>query len=459
MTKDLTVGSPIKLIISFSVPLLFGYLFQQFYNVVDTIIVGQFLGKEALAAVGSTGPVNFLIIGFCMGVCNGFAIPIAYKFGAKDYSVMRQFVANSAYLSVIIAFVLTVLTVGFCKQLLTLMLTPANIIDYAADYIRIIFAGIPAVFLYNLLAGYLRSVGDSKTPLYFLILSSVLNIILDLLFIVVIKLGVQGAALATVLSQMISGLACLLFIKKKFQILHLSKDDKKIRTHHFVTLCSSGIPMGAQYSITAIGSVILQTSVNTLGSDIVAAVTAVNRISMFFCCPFDAMGTTMATWGGQNTGAVKFTRLKKGLFDCNILGLIYSVIAFGVMFFFGDTLGLLFLDSSESAILDKVHYFLIILSAFYYPLAIVNIFRFLIQGMGFGKLAILAGVFELIGRVIIGTIFVPRYGFTAACFAAPLAWILADAFLIPAFFVCYNKIEWNELMFRGGFDEKRAEKY
>lgn len=455
MTKNLTEGKPLNLILSFSIPVLCGYIFQQFYNIVDTVIVGKFLGKEALAAVGSTGPVNFLIIGFCMGVCSGFSIPVAHKFGAGDYKTMRQFVASSAYLSVFLSIVLAVFTVVFCKPLLMLMQTPENIVDYAGSYIRIIFAGIPTVFLYNILAGILRSLGDSKTPLYFLFLSSILNIVLDLVFILVFHLGVEGAALATVISQAVSGTCCLFYMIKKFPILHLSTDDRKIRTNHFTTLCATGLPMGLQYSITAIGSLILQTSVNTLGSDAVATITSASRIHIFFCSPFDALGTTMATWGGQNAGAGKLIRLKKGLKDCCVLGLIYSIAACILMIFIGDKLGLLFLDAHETQMLQSVQFFLVCNSIFYFPLALVNIIRFLIQGMGFSKIAVMAGVFELIGRAAVAILFVPVFGFKAACFASPTAWIFADIFLIIAFLLSYKKLEWQEIFFRGGWEETR----
>lgn len=219
MTKDMTNGSPMKLILGFSIPLLFGYLFQQFYNLVDTLIVGRFLGVDALAAVGSTGSLNFLIIGFCMGVCNGFAIPLAHKFGAGDYRGLRAFMVNAIYLSAIFAVVMTAVTVVFCRPILELMRTPDNIIDGAYLYIVIIFAGIPATYLYNLISAILRSMGDSKTPVVFLVISSVMNIALDLVFIINLHLGVAGASLATVISQAVSGIGCLIYSWKKFEIL------------------------------------------------------------------------------------------------------------------------------------------------------------------------------------------------------------------------------------------------
>lgn len=439
LTKDMTNGSPMNLILGFSVPLLFGFLFQQFYNLVDTLIVGRFLGVDALAAVGATGSLNFLIIGFCMGVCNGFAIPLAHRFGAGDYRGMRAFMMNAVYLAVIFAAVMTVLTVVYCKPILKLMRTPDNIIDDAYIYIVIIFAGIPATYLYNLISGIIRSMGDSKTPVVFLTIASVLNIVLDLVLIINFHMGVAGAALATVISQAISGIGCLIYSMKKFEILHTDEDERKINTFYMKTLCGMGVPMGLQYSITAIGSVILQSAVNTLGSDAVAAMTAGSRIGMFFSCPYDALGSTMATYGGQNVGAKKLDRIKEGLKSCSILGIGYSVLAFAVLFFTGKGLATFFVESAETGIIENVYLFLLINSAFYIPLAFVNIVRFLIQGMGYSKFAILAGVFEMIARALVGFVFVPIFGFPAACIASPVAWIFADAFLFPAYFHVFKK--------------------
>lgn len=445
MTRDLTEGNPFSLILGFSIPVWFGFLFQQFYNIVDTAIVGKFLGKEALAAVGVTGSVNFLVIGFCMGVCNGFAIPIAQKFGAKDFSLMRKFVMSAAYLSVLFSVVLTVVTVVFCRPLLVLMRTPENILDGAAGYIGVIFAGIPVIFLYNLTAGIIRSLGDSKTPLYFLILASVLNIVLDVVFITVFSWGVVGAAVATVISQGISGLLCLFYMSRKFEVLKMSREDKKIHSQLFPVLCGQGVPMGLQYSITAIGSVILQASVNTLGSDAVASVTAGSKLGMFIVSPYDALGTTMSTWGGQNAGAGKYPRLKQGLLVSCVIGFVYSIFAFVMMVLFGNVLSRIFINADETLVLAQSHQFLVLNAAFYFPLALVNIVRFLIQGMGFSRFAILAGVFEMVARTLVGVVFVPIFGYSAACLASPAAWVFAGCFLIPAFFWCYKKLEQTKL--------------
>lgn len=440
-TRDMTVGSPMKLILGFSVPLLFGFLFQQFYSVVDTVIVGQFLGVKALAGVGATGPVNFLVVGFCMGLCSGFAIPVAHQFGARDYSGMRQFVANGAWLSGAFSLVIMLVVTLFCRNILMLMRTPEDIFENSYQYILIIFAGIPATVLYNMLSGIIRSMGDSKTPLAFLVLSSMLNIGLDLLCIVVLKMGVAGAAVATVVSQLISGILCLVYMIKKFEILHITGEEWRINPDRMKKLCSMGVPMGLQYSITAIGSVILQTSVNTLGSLAVASVTAASKVSMFFCCPFDAMGSTMATYGGQNVGAKELKRVGEGLKSCIILGVVYSISAFVIMYFFGSHLAALFVDSAEGEMLASARLFLIINGAFYIPLALVNIIRYLIQGMGFSTFAILAGVFEMVARMLAGLWLVPHFGFIGACFASPLAWIFADAFLIPAYIHVRRKLE------------------
>lgn len=439
MTKDMTNGSPMKLILGFSVPLLFGFLFQQFYNLVDTLIVGRFLGVEALAAVGSTGSLNFLIIGFCMGVCNGFAIPLAHRFGAGDYRGLRAYMMNAVYLAIAFSVVMTVATVAFCRPILQLMRTPDNIIDQAYIYIVIIFAGIPVTYLYNLVAGVIRSMGDSKTPVVFLTLASALNIILDLVFIMAFHMGVAGAAWATVISQGVSGVGCLLYTMKKFEILHTSEDERKVNYSYMRALCGMGVPMGLQYSITAIGSVILQSAVNTLGSNAVAAMTAGSKIGMFFCCPFDALGSTMATYGGQNVGAKKLDRISQGLKSCSILGIGYSIIAFLILMVTGEELALFFVESAEAEVIANVQLFLLVNSAFYIPLAFVNIVRFLIQGMGYSKFAILAGVFEMVARTLVGFAFVPLFGFAAACFASPVAWVFADIFLLPAYFHVFKK--------------------
>ena len=443
MTKDLTTGSPMRLIIGFALPTLFGMLFQQLYNLVDTMIVGRLLGASALAAVGSTGSINFFVIGFCMGVCNGFAIPVAQRMGANEPSKMRRYAANAAWLSILFALVLTAATGLLCRRILTVMLTPEDIFANAYTYIFIIFMGIPATFLYNLLAGIIRSLGDSKTPVYFLALSSILNIALDFALILGVQAGVAGAAIATVTSQAVSGIACLFYMRKKYPILRMTREERKLDLHSCAVLCSMGIPMGLQYSITAIGSIVLQSSVNALGSLYVAAVAAGAKVYQLLACPFDAMGATMATYCGQNVGACKLDRLGRGIRSCALLGLGCSAIAFCAMLRFAPQCAMLFLDSKEADMLlltQLTARYIIIQSAFFFPLSLVNIVRFSIQGMGFSPFAILAGVLEMTARTSVGLILVPAFGYTAACFASPAAWVCADLFLVPASAACIAKL-------------------
>lgn len=439
--KDLTTGSPFRLILGFAVPMLLGFLFQQFYNMVDTMIVGQCLGVTALAAVGSTGSINFMVNGFCIGVSSGFAIPVAQKFGAGDYKGMRKFVATAAWLTAGFAVVMTVVVGLLCMKILEWMNTPADIIQGAYDYIFVIFMGIPVTYLYNLLAGIIRSLGDSKTPVYFLLLSSILNIVLDFVTILMFDMGVGGPALATVVSQGISALLCLIYMVKHYPILQMTPEERRFDPRMAKVLCMMGIPMGLQYSITAIGSVVLQTAVNSLGSLAVAAVSTGSKISLFFCTPFEALGGTMATYAGQNVGAGKLERVKQGLKSACMIGFVYSAAAFVVLYFLGDEIALLFMDAGETEIIDRVHRFLITNSAFYFALTLVNAVRFTIQGMGFSVFAILAGVCEMFARAAVGFFLVPMLGFAPVCFGNPAAWIAADLFLVPAFEYCLKKLK------------------
>lgn len=440
MVKDMTNGSPSKHILGFAVPMLFGMLFQQFYNLVDTIIVGKTLGVEALAGVGATGSINFMIIGFCMGVCNGFVIPVAQCFGAKKPADLRKYVFNGYICSIVFAIVLTLASVIFCRRILIIMNTPADIIDHAYNYIVVIFIGIPTVFLYNMVSGVIRSLGDSKTPVVFLVLSSIINVVLDFFLILVCKMGVAGAGWATVTSQLISGLTCLIYMYKKYDILKGDK-SKRVLDRRFITnLCMNGVPMGLQYSITAIGSTILQAAVNTLGSTYVAAMTAGSKMFNFTCCPFDALGSTMATYAGQNVGAAKIKRLGQGVRSAMIIGSVYSVLSLIALYFTTDYIALLFVNASETTIIALTRQFILASACFYIPLTGVNVVRFCIQGMGFSVFAISAGILEMIGRAFAAIILIPSIGFMGACLASPIAWIAADAFLFPAFIHCAKKL-------------------
>lgn len=439
--KDLTEDSPMKLIIGFALPMFLGLLFQQFYSMVDTMIVGRYLGVDPFAGVGSTGSLNFIVIGFCIGFCSGFAVLVAQRFGARDYRGLRKMVANSVWLSVIFGIILTGLMIVFCKPLLRLMNTPDNIFNYAYVYIVIIFAGIPCTILYNITAAIIRALGDSKSPIIFLAISSILNIGLDYFFVVVIGMNVEGAALATVIAQGVSGIICVFFMKKRFDILKMEPGDMKPEPAYMANLSGVGIPMGLQYSITGIGSVVLQTAVNGLGSLYVASMTAGTKLSMFLMCPLDALGQTMAPYAGQNVGAGKLDRVEKGLKSAAICGFVVSAVMMGVVLLFGNQLAMLFMDEKNDDVMRLTNIFLIINVAFYFLLTLVNTVRFTIQGMGYSTFAIIAGVFEMVARSLAGTILVPVFGFMGACVASPLAWLFADAFLIPAFIFCKKRLK------------------
>ncbi len=441
MTKNLTEGRPLRLIIGFAIPMFLGMLFQQFYSMVDTVIVGKFLGVEQLAGVGATGPLNFMVIGFCTGLCSGFAIPVAQKFGAGEESELRRYVANCMWLCIAFSAVLTIVVVALCRLILVALNTPSNIFDYAYVYIVIIFAGIPCTILYNVLAAIIRSLGDSRTPVIFLAVSSGINIVLDLVFIVVFRMGVEGPALATVISQGVSGVICLWYVREKFEILKMSREELRPRSSYMYKLCYMGIPMGLQYSVTAIGSLIIQSAINSFGSSAVAGVTAAQKISMFITCPVESLGATMAPYSGQNMGAGKLERIKSGVIAASLCGFAASAVLFGVVALFGKQLPMLFLDEADEQVIGYAYQFLLTASSGYCLLTLVNVVRFSIQGMGFSVFAVTSGVLEMCARGLAGTVLVSRIGFTAICMAHVMAWIFADTFLIPAFFYCYNKLK------------------
>ena len=442
--KDMTVGSPAKLLLAFMMPLIFGNLFQQVYNMVDTIVVGRYLGQHALAGVGSTGAVNFLVLGFSMGLCSGFAIPVAQKFGEKDYQGLRRYVGNMIWLGVGFALILTVSTTLLCRRILVWMRNPAETIDYAYNYIFWIFLGIPATMLYNLLSGLIRSLGDSRTPLLFLIFSSVLNVGLDLLFIVTFRMGVMGASVATVAAQLISGLLCLILIIRKYPILKLSAADLLPRRVYLQKLLSMGIPMGLQFSITAIGGTVLQTAVNELGTASMAAMTAGNKISLLFDCPLSAIGTAMATFAGQNLGAHRLDRVRKGFRVCMLIGGIYCIAIFALIACGGSPLSGIFLENPSEEIISMCEKFLLYNSSLYFLLLMVFLLRMTLQGLGYSFIVVLAGVLEMVARGGIALGLVPQLGFDAVCLANPAAWLFADVFLLPTYLIGVHRLEKQE---------------
>lgn len=441
MTKDMTTGSPFRCIVNFATPVFLGMLFQQLYNMADTMIVGKFLGLNALAGVGATGSLYFLVIGSCTGVCSGFAIPIAQMFGAKNYKLLKRMAAACAVLCAALALIVTIVTVAACHPMLHLMDTPSDAYYHAYNYIIVIFAGIPFTLLYNMVASITRSLGDSKTPVLFLVISSVLNILLDLLFILVIPLGVTGAALATVVAQAVSGIGSFFYLIKKFAIIRPEKSDWIPTPFIYFRLCAIGFPMGLQYAITAIGTVVIQTAVNAFGEATIAGVTAAQKLYSLISCPLEAIGATMATFAGQNIGAGKPDRVKKGLVAGTLSGWALSVVTFVLMYFFGNRLTLLFIDASETLALEQAFRYTLICTAGFPLLTCILTFRFTIQGMGFSTFAMLAGVLEMIARCFVGIVLPGRLGYTSICISSPAAWLTADLFLIPAFFLCMHLLK------------------
>lgn len=439
--KDLTVGSPLKLIIGFTTPLLFGYVFQQLYNFVDTAIVGKYLGSEALAAVGSTGSLNFLILGFVMGSCSGFAIPVAQAFGAKDETEVRRNVMHCVYCAGSISIIIGVLTGLLCPWMLRITNTPPEIIANAQAYIQPILLAIPVTALYNMAGGIMRSLGDSKTPVYFLTMASLVNIVLDLVLILVFDMGVAGAAIATIISQLASGVGCLIVLMKRFPILRMSKDDMVFRPEYAKRLVGMGMPMGLQFSITAIGGLVVQTAVNGLGTVYVAAVTAGAKLNNFFSCIFDALASTMATFAGQNVGARKVERVHQGLKAAAVVGCVYCALCLAAVLLFAPNLLSIFVDGSDTLVIGYAQQYLVVNVSCYVALLLVNIVRLTIQGLGFTRVAMIAGALEMVARSGVAVLLVPIFGFSGACWANPMAWLFADAFLIPCYFHVMKKLQ------------------
>lgn len=442
MIKDMTSGNPMKLILTFSLPILLGNLFQQFYSMVDTAIVGRYIGVQALAAVGSTGSLTFLIIDFALGLTAGFAVPIAQTFGADDQKKMRHYVAMSVYLCIFLTVVLTVLSVWLTRPLLELLSTPSDIIDDAYTYLVIIFSGLGATVFYNMIAGILRSIGDSKTPLYFLVVSSIINIVLDLVFILKFNSGVAGAAYATVIAQAISGLLCLWVTAKRYKILHLSKEDFIYKTSSMLKLIGIGLPMALQYSITAVGCMVLQAAVNSLGSGLVAAFTAASKVEQLAMQPFKTLGMTMVTYTGQNLGAGKVDRIQKGVRNGMLLCVICSVTSGFILYFFGDALSALFIpNSSESAtVIANSKIYLNTVITYFIPLGAIFVYRNSLQGMGEGVITMLAGLIEFVARTIVALLLTASLGYIAICYASPAAWVSAGVFLFITYLIKIKKL-------------------
>ena len=441
MRTDMTAGKPMKILLDFTIPVFIGNVFQQFYNMVDAIIVGKFVGTKALAAVGSTGTIMFLIRGFLTGLTAGFTVLTAQKFGAGKMDEMRQTVGNAALLSIVVSVVMTAVSMAGMHSLLKFMNTPADIFKDAYAYIMIICGGIFAQVLYNLLASILRALGNSKTPLYFLILAALLNIVLDLVFIVIFHMGAAGAAWATVVSQGVSGFLCLLYIIKAVPELHLSRDDWEYRPYLAKNQISVGIPMGLQYSITAIGAMMVQSALNILGAYAVAAFTAGQKVENIFSQAYVALGTAMATYNAQNVGAGNVQRVREGFRSANIIGVSYAIITGAILIFWGKYFAYLFISDNIDSVLPMVDTYVKCVGFFMIPLHFVNVLRNGIQGMGYGLLPMMSGVAELVGRGVTAVVAAHKKSYAGACLASPAAWIVATILLITMYFYVIKDTE------------------
>lgn len=434
MTKDMTMGSPLRMILLFSVPVLLGNIFQQFYNMVDTIIVGQYLGEDALAAVGSTGCLMFLVLGFANGIAQGFGVMVSHAFGAKDFKLLKHYVALSLILTAIVSLLLTIPTVAASRQFLILMKTPDNILGLADSYIKVIFAGILLTMSYNVAAGILRGIGDSKTPLYFLVFSSVLNIILDIVFIVPMHMGVAGAAWATILSQFLSAVFSTVVGLRNFPILHLRREDFHDLKGAAVLHLKTGFPMGFQMSVMCIGQLAMQAVVNSLGTAAVAGYTAASKADQLSVLVNNAMMTAISNYVAQNFGAGKKDRIRLGVRASLIQTEAFNILMCIGILLLRHPIVELFLSNPTAEIYHYSDAFLTIEAPFYFLLGLLAVYRTSIQSMQNGRAPFAACMIELVMRLA-ATVWLSRFlGYTAVCIASPLAWFGAIALLIPVYY-------------------------
>lgn len=435
MGQDMTKGNPIKLILLFTLPMLLGNIFQQFYGMADTFIVSRTIGVDAFAAVGSTGSISNLIIGLATGLTVGVSLITAQRFGKQDYKGIRKNLAASVIISAVVAVILTIVATLFTRQILEFMNTPANLIDDAHAYLVVVFAGIGATVLFNLLSNVLRAIGDSRTPLIFLAIASVINIVLDYVFILGLGTGVEGAGYATVLSQIIASILCLVYIWKKVPILRIRKEDWKVSKDEIMTHLNLGLPMGFQASIISIGAIAIQITLNGLGGAAVAATTAADKINGIATMPLVSFGTTMATYTAQNYGAKKYDRIWDGVRKITRIVTVYSFVAAAILILFGSKIAGLYIGESDPEILNMIQTYFNTNAIFYFVLALLFIYRNTLQGLGKSAAPTAAGIMELVSRVVVALALVGPLGYLGVTISNPLAWIGA---LIPLVFSYYS---------------------
>ena len=408
---------------------------------VDAAIVGQYLGSNALASVGVSSSIQFLVIGFCLGICTGFAVPVAQAFGAKDMDHLRQYIYIGFILTALIAAGVTALTASLTPQILRLLKTPDEIFHGAWQYLFIIFLGIPFTMLYNLCSGILRAVGDSRTPFLFLVLSSILNIGLDLFTIIVLKWGVAGAAAATIFSQAVSGVLCLILMVRRFTYLMPTKENRVWNQAMARRLLTMGVPMGLQFSITAIGSMVMQGANNSLGTVYVSAFASAMKIKQFCMCPFDALSTGVSTFASQNYGAGQKKRIRVGLKQGVLVGVLYGAAIGLVMIFFGRYMSMLFIPRTDIKVLDASAQYVACVGSCFWMLGILNVVRLTVQGLGYSGRAIFSGVFEMFARSLMGIFAVPVFKFWGICFSDQVAWVAAICYIVPTMFYVLKRVD------------------
>lgn len=438
-TKELTSDSPLKMILLFMLPIFVGNIFQQFYNFIDALIVGRIIGINALASVGATGPFIFLVISFIFSATQGFTVVTAQKFGAGDYNLLRKSLAISIVLSAILTILLTFMSAPFSYRLLSFLQTPADIIDDAAIYLFIMFAGIIATVFYNLSANVLRALGDSKTPLYFLLVSTFLNIFFDLLFIIKFKWGIAGAGYATVISQAISTVLCMTFMFLKFPILRLSKEDWHFNNDFVWEHLRIGIPMGIQMSVLSIGIIALQYVLNSFGSVAIAAATTGMRVEQLFSQALVALGATMAVYTAQNYGAKKLSRIKEGAKYAVFINIFICTFAIVVLSFYSAPIISLFMSEVNAEVLKLAQQYLLITILCLIFLGFLMIFRNILQGMGEVVAPLISGFAELIARIVCAFVFGYHFGYIGVCTATPVAWIFGSIVLYLGYKISLKK--------------------
>lgn len=440
MELDMTKGAPAKLIARFIIPIIIGNIFQQLYNMVDTIIVGRFVGVNALAAVGATGSVVFLILGFTQGLTTGFTVLTAQRFGAGDREGMKKSIGSAVILAVFVTVIMTVLSMAGMDILLRWMNTPTDIFEMAKQYIMIICAGICFNVLYNLQASILRAIGNSVVPLVLLLISSVTNIVLDYVLIVYGKMGVSGAAAATVISQGLSGVLCLIYIVKAVPALHVNRNHFRLEAQCVRNQLGVGIPMALQFSITAIGTILVQSALNLLGSLAVAAYSVACKVEQLVTQPYSAMGVTMATYSAQNRGINDLGRIRKGVKTANLMSAVYSVVIYGIIYAALPYIVPLFTNENIAEICEHTKIYIGICGAFFIPLGMIFIFRNTLQGCGFGFMPMMGGVVELVSRSVLAFVAARLLSYTGVCLANASAWFTAGVFLWIAYHVLMKRM-------------------